>query len=244
MAGNLIQRDADPSNRISRISRAWEGRTVVCIATGPSLTQDQVNRVALADVKTIVVNDAYLLAPWAEVSYFADLKWWKWHTDGIAKPLLGLTAADVKQRFADFSGQKCSIQHWGKEAIGADVHLLNNGGNEGISTDPASIKTGRNSGYQALNIAVLSGASRIVLLGYDGKFSNGRAHFFGDHPEREGEGVVIDYSRYYRTVENPLKELGIEVLNASPGNAIPHFRTVDLDQVLRSASVNEICETT
>lgn len=234
MREGILQRNADwPKCRESSVQRAWEGKTVVCIASGPSLTQEQVNRVALADVKTIVVNDAYLLAPWADLSYFADLAWWGWHTTGIAKPLLGMTAEDVRACFAGFEGEKCSIQHHGKEAMDPEVHLLKNGGWEGVSTDPESIRTGCHSGYQAINVAVLAGAARIVLIGYDGKFdAKGKAHFFGDHPERSYDTVVRDYSKLYRTMENPLKELGVEVLNASPGSAITHFPCVELAHAL------------
>ena len=31
-----------PSDRLSQVERVWEGRTVVCIATGPSLTPEQI----------------------------------------------------------------------------------------------------------------------------------------------------------------------------------------------------------
>lgn len=212
---------------------------MVCISCGPSLTQQQVDRVARAGVKTIVVNDAYLLAPWADVNYFADLGWWKWQMKGIEKPLLGLTTDDVRERFASFRGEKCSIQHPGKEEMDPAVHLLRNGGVEGISTEPDAVKTGNHSGYQALNIPPLAGATRIVLLGYDGKFSSGgKPHFFGDHPERTFESVVVEYSKAFRTMENPMKDLGIEVLNASPGSAIPYFPLVDLEQALQS----NVCE--
>ncbi|HCZ48509.1 MAG TPA: hypothetical protein DCZ11_05850, partial [Gammaproteobacteria bacterium] len=37
----------------------------------------------------------------------------------------------------------------------------------GLSASPLRIHQGGNSGYQALNLAVLLGAERVILLGYD-----------------------------------------------------------------------------
>src|SRR5690349_3855481 len=55
------------------------------MATGPSLTRDVVTRVAAAKVfggaRVIAINDAYLMAPWADVLYFADPRWWDWQRD-------------------------------------------------------------------------------------------------------------------------------------------------------------------
>ena len=65
----------------------WPGRAFVCIGGGPSLTQSQV--AACKDrewgghkVRVIAINDAYKMAPWADVLYFCDDKWWQWrHKD-------------------------------------------------------------------------------------------------------------------------------------------------------------------
>ena len=48
----------------------FKGCTVAIIAGGPSLTQNQVNMVE--GFPTIAVNDAYKLAPWANILYGCD----------------------------------------------------------------------------------------------------------------------------------------------------------------------------
>jgi hypothetical protein len=82
----LIVQGADGRHQVSR---AWEGKTVVCIAGGPSLTKEQLELVRAARerdaVRVIVINDAYLIAPWADVLYFADARWAKWHVQGVDK---------------------------------------------------------------------------------------------------------------------------------------------------------------
>lgn len=47
------------------------------IATGPSLTQAQVD--AVRHLRVVVVSDAYRLAPWADALVSADKAWWKFH---------------------------------------------------------------------------------------------------------------------------------------------------------------------
>jgi hypothetical protein len=42
------------------VSRGWEGETVVCIASGPSLSKEQVE--VSKQFKTIVINDNYLIS--------------------------------------------------------------------------------------------------------------------------------------------------------------------------------------
>jgi hypothetical protein len=62
----------------------WPGSAFVIVAGGPSLTPEQVaachgRTMFGSKVRMIVVNDGYRIAPWADVLYFCDCKWWKWH---------------------------------------------------------------------------------------------------------------------------------------------------------------------
>ena len=66
----------------------------------------------------------------------------------------------------------------------------------GLSLDPDKLVTGHNSGFQALNLAVLAGARRILLLGYDGKAGqDGRTHWSGGHPRPTAAGAWEQYRR-------------------------------------------------
>lgn len=53
----------------------WSGETVVCVASGPSLTQRDVD--LLKHLKVITVNNSWQMHPNAEVHYAGDLRWWK-----------------------------------------------------------------------------------------------------------------------------------------------------------------------
>lgn len=227
---------------------AWQGLTAALIAGGPSLTPSDVEIVHQARLegrlRAIAVNDAYLLAPWADAHYAADAKWHAWHTTGIQKPALKLSADQVAARWAEFAGQRCSVE-WGMDyptpvpnAVVADlrVHLLRNlhgpYHGEGLSKDPEAIVSGRNSGFQALNLAVLAGAKRIILLGYDGApGSDGRTHWHGGHPSPSA-GIYEHIRRSFSVVESELEAAGVTVLNCSPGSAINAFPKASLAEVL------------
>lgn len=97
------------------------------------------------------------------------------------------------------------------------------------------IYTGKNSGFQALHAAVLFGASRVVLLGFDFQATNRRSHWHGDHPP----GLSNSRRRYGAWVEamkplaHDLERLGIEVLNCSRETALSCFRRVELQEALK-----------
>lgn len=224
----LVRRIA---GQAGEVTKAWEGETVICIASGPSLTKE--NLEMTRGRKVIAVNDNYLVAPWAQVCYFADAKWWKWHKEGIAKswPWVSFTAAQVKEAFAGFAGQKVSIEHK-PQPSDEDVLVLKNDGPDGLSENPQAIRTGSNSGYQALNIAVLAGAKRIVLLGYDMYYEGAKSHAHNGHPDKMSESAYRGYATLFKTLQVPLKKLGVEVLNCSEKSRIDCFTKVSLEKAL------------
>lgn len=159
----------------------------------------------------MAVNDAYRLALWADVLYAADAFWWQVH-EGVPS----------------FRGLKYTICPGGQpnaESFWPDVRMLRNTGEAGIETDPSGLRTARNSGAQAINLAVHLGASRIVLLGYDLGHANGqRSHFFGEQgspfSNRSPYGTFIEF---FAKMVAPLDALGIEVINCSPETSLPCF---------------------
>lgn len=230
-------------SRFSEVVVEWVGATVAILAGGPSLTLEQFHRVGTLRrgsgwLRVIAVNDAYLLAPWADVCYFADSQWWEWQTKGVPKPVLGLNADQVCAQFAAFAGQKCSIQNSGANIKDEAVHLLRNkhfpNHGDGISLDPRALATGRNSGFQAINLAILAGATKILLLGFDGKSdAQGRGHWFGEHPRIAPADVFYEAMRKaFSAAERPIKEAGVSVVNCSPGSAIDSFPKVPIEEAL------------
>lgn len=182
-------------------------------------------------LKVIVVNDGYRLASWADICYFADARWWRWHKD--------------KPDFQAFTGQKCSIFDTGNAVEDPEVFLLRNGGTEGLSDKPTELRTGRTGGYQVINIAALAGARRILLLGYDGRrATDGRAHWFGDHPITTDNGQIEALAKNLRWLVQPLAERGISIINCSPGSAVDAFPKQALEAALEEEGLLPAAERT
>lgn len=225
--------------RFSEVLPLWNGDTAIIIGGGPSLTLDQVDiaqRANESGVRCIAVNAAYLVAPWADVLFFADSHFWRWQVEGAAYPTLGMSASDVRNRFSEFSGQKCTIQNSGANVTDDEVHMLRNKTHPdhgyGLSANPRELVTGRNSGFQSLNLAVLAGVKRAILLGFDGAPQQGRTHFHGGHPRPTPDGAYPCYRKAMEAAKTALQKAGVEVLNASPGSAIASFPACSLEEAL------------
>lgn len=98
--------------------------------------------------------------------------------------------------------------------------------------EPGKVHTGGNGGYQAINLAYLLGARRIVLIGYDMQVgADGRAHWFGHHPDK----VISNHQGWiagYKTLATHAKKLGLEIINATPTTALTCFNKMKLDDAI------------
>lgn len=197
------------------VPRCFPGETIVCIASGPSLTKADV-AFCRDRARVIVVNDNYKLAPWANVLYAADVPWWAKHPET-----------------ATFAGLKYTV---GKLTGRPDVVLLKAGVVEGLSTNPSELRRGKNSGYQSINLAYLLGAKRIVLLGFDLQETYNKSHWFGDHQAQgllnPGPGSLIQWREYFQTLVAPLASHGVSVVNCSRETALRCFPRQALADVL------------
>lgn len=190
------------------------GGTVVCIGGGPSLTSDDVTYCRGKAGAVIAVNDAYRLAPWADALVASDATWWMVHR-GVPS----------------FAGLKYSLEA-GAARFGATV--LRRTGEEGLELDPTALRTGRNSGAAAINVAVHFGASRVLLLGYDMQARNdAQSHWFGAHPKplRGGSPYPLFRSMFEKMVA-PLAAAGVTVINCSRETALTCFSRQPLREAL------------
>ncbi len=201
--------------------RPWAGDTVAVIATGPSLTLADVD-FCRSRARVICVKNAVQLAPWAEAVYACDARWWDW-VEGLPN-FRGL-------RFG-MEDSRSAIQQAGHDSRWPGVELLKNTGETGLELEPGGIRSGKNSGYQAINVAVHLGASRIVLLGYDMQHGpNSEHHFFGRHPWRQYGGPAVDRFRpLFDTLVQPLADLGIPCVNATRRTALVCWPEVALEE--------------
>jgi hypothetical protein len=169
---------------------------------------------------TIAVSDAYKLLPFADLIYSCDARWWS-HHNGCP----------------DFPGEKWS-SHGNKgqndkiataEKFGLNLVAGEDG--ERFSFDPDVIRYGGNSGFQAVNLALLFGATRLILIGFDMHGS----HFFGKHPAPLRNTNSFDNFIYCFTRAAKHLPAHVEILNATPKSALRCFKKANLDDVIESA---------
>lgn len=94
----------------------------------------------------------------------------------------------------------------------------------GLSLNANRIHAGGNSGYQAIGLAFIWGAARIVLLGFDMQKTGGKNHHFGDHAGGlPNLGDLPTWIRRLHVLAIDLRRRGVELINASRETAIPPF---------------------
>lgn len=200
----------------------WPGSTVAIFAGGPSITREQVDY-CRGKVRAIAINNAYELAPWADVLYFCDDKWWSQFGHG--------------KKLVDWNGLIVRLQSGNHDFGDPRIKVMRNIDQRGgLAEARDALATGQNSGYQAINLAVHLGAKRILLLGYDmeAPFVNGRlkTHWFGDHPGGTSPHVYDQMLPWFDTLVQPLKERGVEVVNCTGGGRLRCFPRMSIQEAL------------
>jgi hypothetical protein len=118
------------------------------------------------------------------------------------------------------------------------VHWIEAVDEPGLSVKPGRIHTGLNSGYQAIGLAYLWGAARIVLLGYDmQRGPKGESHHHGDH---EGGlpnlGTMHEWARRMVQLGADLRARGVEVMNATRRTSITCFERLPIEVALKDCT--------
>ncbi len=208
------------------VPRLWPGVDVLLMASGPSLTQQDADAVAAAtasrgpkSLKVITVGEAWRAAPYADALYHGDRAWWDAYAGAPAFPGLAVTQ--------DANGGLPCADRWGLSVV-TSVKA------PGISTDPAVVNRGWNSGFQALQLAIHLGAARVILLGFDmGKAADGRKSYAVNRPAQLVRTSPYElFVRAFHDAAPQLAQVGVEVVNASRVSALQCFPRVDLQDAL------------
>lgn len=196
------------------------------MATGPSLTASDASALAnrrnspADDFRVVAVSDAYRLLPEADLLYSCDERWWSAHAGvpGFA----GERWTQSKNR-----GLECAAR-FGLRVVDSEATSV-------PSDDPARIAQGSNSGFQAVNLAALAGARRIILVGFDMSSPAGRKHFFGDHAGAMNVPPAFSlFIRAFNDAAPVYAARGVEIINASRSTALSCFPRQTLEKVLES----------
>lgn len=194
-------------------------RPIVILGGGPSLTQAQIDFVR-GKAFVIVINNAYLRAPWADVLYAPDGRWWRRHA---ARPELKA-----------FAGQTCSLD--ATNQAGARHRLIYR---RDVVWSDNPREVGRcehgHAGYQALNMAALAGGEPIMLLGYDAH-DGGPDNWHTDHPWPRPRNVSAKMRRSFDVAKTEIERRGVRIINCSPGTAIDAFPCMSLEKAFAACA--------
>lgn len=118
-------------------------KTIVCVASGPSLTSSDCQIVSKSGAVIIAVNSSWEIIPECDHIYAGDFQWWQGNAERV--PL--------------------RIHRW------ASSHSACTKYNASYFESP--MNGSFNSGQRAILLAKHLGAERILLLGYDCSLTNG-----------------------------------------------------------------------
>lgn len=194
----------------------WVGETCFIVACGPSLRTMDVRQLHHYG-RVITINDSFELTPYADVLYFCDLNWYLSRKTRIQDMFQGRHIITLENELDGIITMKAT-------------------GVTGLETDPAGLRHGSNSGYQAIGLAYHFGVSRICLLGYDMKVEGDWLHW-NQRPERQNavcfQQTLNDVMLpNFESLKQPLVDVGIEVINCNPNSALRVWPFVSLNKIL------------
>lgn len=200
------------------MAREWQGKTVVCIASGPSVTRADCERVkawreSSDNHRVVVVNSMFMWCPWADALFAMDRVWWDSY---------------LQQVRAEFKGRTYA---WGD-----NIYDVTN----------SRAWHYQNSGAGAVSMAFCFGAKKIILLGYDLQLTGGKAHCHGDHPKGTGKNAsnYRDWPEHFRRLHDHMRMNNPpDIINATPGSRLGLWPKKTLSEALaNSASVKEVLD--
>lgn len=190
----------------------WRGQTAVIVAGGPTAKDAPLDDMK-GKCRCIAVNEGYRLAGWADVLYGCDGRWWQVR-QGV-KGFVGLKISQDLRAVRQFKDiRKVDVVH-------KDEILVERKG---------QIGSGGNSGFQAINLAVQFGATRIVLVGFDMRIDRG-IHWHGPHPNHLNNPRATNVERWRRAIDGAagqLMALGVIVVNASQVSELTGYPKMSL----------------
>lgn len=160
------------------------------------------------------INNVYQICNKLDYLYACDKNWWAVHYN------------DVPAGVIKMSLQKTDYK---------DVMRFENDGDAGVSHQLPGIKTGKNGGYQAINVGYLLGYNPIVLLGFDMQVIDGKTHWHGDHPaglNNPNDGRFDVWQKHYKVLADELKAVGVRAINCTRQTALTCFEQMPLEDVL------------
>ena len=193
----------------------WPGEIVYIIGGGPSVLTQDLER--LRGRRVIAINSSVYAAPWADILFFGDWRWWN--------------EPDNRMAVANFKGLVVTTT---RLKTAPKVKICKKTNPPGLAMDRDSLMQRWTSLTAATNLAAhLVGRGGVIIwLGADGKIDGGRTHHHKPHPWPHKPGAYDKQRLDLMTIAPSLWRMGVAAFNASPGTAWDMLPKIDLDDVL------------
>lgn len=212
----------EPLNEFWIPDNRWSGQDVFIVGGGPSLRTFDMDR--LSGLNVIGCNEAFILGPrLVQGIFFSDAKWFVRRNRELEEY--------CNRGGSVFTHEEALRFHnlpWLKVLKRSSEHL---------STD--SVIFGRNSGSGAINLALLLGARRVFLLGFDCKQSDNKQHnnWHDNYKKYHRATFVPPFHNFIYGMLMVSKTLnqkfpGCEVINLGPDSALDVFPKKHVDDIL------------
>lgn len=195
------------------VPREWVGDRCFVLCGGASLAA-HVDAVPYLKGRVIAVKHGVRLRPTADVAFFAGER-----PAEIAPPLLEL-----------FRGRYVVVRGRGHEVFPPTAKRIGRTATHARLSDDPTMVCGFDAGTSAINLAVLFGASEIVLLGYDmvgGRWFSDR-HYLPNPPESD----FIRHMTPLPAIAADAKRKGVRIVNCSPVSRVTCFERQPIEAFL------------
>ena len=198
----------------------WRGQDLVIIASGPS-AKDAPVHLARGRARVIAINTSWKLAPWADILYACDFRWWQ-----------------LTQGWQEFQGRKLTIDRRAADIYGLDYLHCRKPDDRVVLEPKGTVGWGGNSGFHCLNLALQLGVRRVLLVGYDMRIDHG-LHWHGAHGNGLHNPKPANVARWRHNVDQIGKAAqaeGIEVINCSAVSTLTAYPKLPLAAALGVAA--------
>jgi len=205
---------------------SWADRRCFIVGGGPSLKGFDFER--LRGERVIAVNKAFYDVPFADIMFSMDRPF----LDLIMQGKLNKDGKDYRVAFETFEGAKLwlDISNYSYPLF---VYSIPSAGEIGWTKSlKEGLYHGHNSGYGALNLAMVLGADPIYLLGYDcSKGPAGEKNYHDGYPSGANPDAMNVFKRDFEAGA-ALFNGKLRIINLNPNSALRCFGFGDVDQVL------------
>lgn len=204
----------------------------VCIASGPSLTQEQIEYVRNKhNSKTLVicVNDNYKLYPECDILFALDIKWWYRNYE------IALEMCSNDTQFYSINGNIDNLRKRMKDKYTKVIQGL-----QYVKSfnqqEKCFVHHAGNSGFVAVDLAYKLNCKKIILLGYDHKYDDqGKRHWFGDHDMSyytKNADHIDMWQQRFELLAYKIQKDNVDLVNCSLDTALKQPRRSRIEQEL------------